>query len=69
MQDGKRQVKIRLTPEEEKKLERMRKTSRRPSIQNVLEAMVAMADEADSRWHASPKLTQARPQPQKEHVA
>ena len=51
MPDEARLVYFRVSAEEAAKLERMRKGSRRPSIQNVIEALVALADEAAPEWN------------------
>ena len=51
MPDEARLVYFRVSVEETAKLERMRKGSRRPSIQNVIEALVALADEAAPEWN------------------
>ena len=51
MPDEARLVYFRVSVEETAKLERMRKGSRRPSIQNVIEALVALADEGAPEWN------------------
>lgn len=44
-------VYFRVPLEEYKKLQRIRKRSRRPSVQNVLQAMVALVDETAPEWN------------------
>ena len=46
-----RLIYFRVSPEEEAKLERMRRGSRRVSIQNTLEAIIATADEGAPEWN------------------
>ena len=50
-----RLIYFRVSPEEEAKLERMRRGSRRPSIQNTLEALIALADEKAPEWTMTPQ--------------
>lgn len=46
-----RLVYFRVSSSQEAKLERMRQRSNRPSIQNVLETLVASANEDDPIWN------------------
>ena len=50
-----RLIYFRVSPEEEGKLERMRRGSRRVSIQNTVEAIIAQADEAAPEWNIVPQ--------------
>jgi len=54
-----RLIYFRVSPEEEAKLERMRRGSRRVSIQNTLEALIATADENAPEWHIVPQPQEA----------
>lgn len=55
MPDDVRLVYIRVSREQQEKLERMRAGSGRPSIQNVIEVLVALADETAPEWNIVPR--------------
>lgn len=55
MPDETKLIYCRVSPEEAAKLERMRKGSGRPSIQNVIEVLIALADESAPEWHIVPQ--------------
>lgn len=50
-----RLIYFRVSPGEEAKLERMRRGSRRVSIQNTLEAIIATVDESAPEWNIVPQ--------------
>jgi hypothetical protein len=52
-------VYLRVTPDQKAKLERMRKRSGRRSIQNVVEIIIATADESAPEWNIIPQPTPA----------